>query len=44
MHMDHQTLSAAILHDVIEDTTIDKKEIVRRFGKGVAELVDGVSN
>ncbi|MCY4155614.1 MAG: bifunctional (p)ppGpp synthetase/guanosine-3',5'-bis(diphosphate) 3'-pyrophosphohydrolase [Gammaproteobacteria bacterium] len=43
MHMDHQTLSAAILHDVIEDTATDKKEIVRRFGKGVAELVDGVS-
>ena len=43
MHMDHQTLAAAILHDVIEDTAIDKKEIVRRFGKGVAELVDGVS-
>ena len=43
MHMDHQTLSAAILHDVIEDTAIDKKEVARRFGKGVAELVDGVS-
>ena len=43
MHMDHQTLSAAILHDVIEDTSADKKEILRRFGKGVAELVDGVS-
>ena len=43
MHMDHQTLTAAILHDVIEDTATDKKEIVRRFGKGVAELVDGVS-
>ena len=43
MHMDHQTLAAAILHDVIEDTAIDKKEVARRFGKGVAELVDGVS-
>ena len=43
MHMDHQTLAAAILHDVIEDTGTDKKEIVRRFGKGIAELVDGVS-
>ena len=43
MHMDYQTLSAAILHDVIEDTATDKKEIARRFGKGVAELVDGVS-
>ncbi len=43
MHMDHQTLMAAILHDVIEDTPTAKKEIRRKFGKGVAELVDGVS-
>jgi guanosine-3',5'-bis(diphosphate) 3'-pyrophosphohydrolase len=43
MHMDHQTLIAAILHDVIEDTETAKAEIQRRFGKGVAELVDGVS-
>ena len=43
MHMDHQTLMAAILHDVIEDTPTAKDEIRRRFGKGVAELVDGVS-
>ncbi len=43
MHMDHQTLIAAILHDVIEDTATAKTEISRKFGKGVAELVDGVS-
>ena len=43
MHMDHQTLTAAILHDVIEDTETVKDEIRRKFGKGVAELVDGVS-
>ena len=43
MHMDHQTLMAAILHDVIEDTPTAKKVITRRFGKGVAEIVDGVS-
>lgn len=43
MHMDHQTLMAAILHDVIEDTPTAKDEIRRQFGKGVAELVDGVS-
>jgi RelA/SpoT family (p)ppGpp synthetase len=43
MHMDHQTLIAAILHDVIEDTETAKVEIQRKFGKGVAELVDGVS-
>ena len=43
MHMDHQTLMAAMLHDVIEDTPTAKKELQRKFGKGVAELVDGVS-
>lgn len=43
MHMDHQTLSAALLHDVIEDTPTAKREISRKFGKSVAELVDGVS-
>jgi RelA/SpoT family (p)ppGpp synthetase len=43
MHMDHETLMAAMLHDVIEDTRTGKAEIQRRFGKDVAELVDGVS-
>lgn len=43
MHMDHQTLMAAILHDVIEDTPTAKGEIKKRFGKSIAELVDGVS-
>ncbi len=43
MHMDHQTLMAAMLHDVIEDTPTAKNKIIRKFGKGVAELVDGVS-
>ena len=43
MHMDHQSLMAAMLHDVIEDTGIDKSAIDRQFGATVAELVDGVS-
>ena len=43
MHMDHQTLMAAILHDVLEDTPTAKEEIRKKFGKNVAELVDGVS-
>lgn len=43
MHMDYQTLSAAILHDVIEDTQIAKAEISKLFGKEIADLVDGVS-
>ncbi len=43
MHMDHQSLMAAMLHDVIEDTGIDKSAIDSQFGATVAELVDGVS-
>ena len=43
MHMDHHSLMAAMLHDVIEDTGIEKKAIAEQFGETVAELVDGVS-
>lgn len=43
MHMDHQSLMAAMLHDVIEDTGISKKAISGQFGDSVADLVDGVS-
>ena len=43
MHMDHHSLMAAMLHDVIEDTGIEKSAIVEQFGEIVAELVDGVS-
>lgn len=43
MHMDHESLMAAMLHDVIEDTGVTKAQISRRFGRPVADLVDGVS-
>jgi RelA/SpoT family (p)ppGpp synthetase len=43
MHMDHQSLMAAMLHDVIEDTGIEKSAIGNQFGSTVADLVDGVS-
>ncbi len=43
MHMDHQSLMAAMLHDVIEDTGIPKEAIVAQFGDNVGELVDGVT-
>ncbi|RZA09386.1 MAG: bifunctional (p)ppGpp synthetase/guanosine-3',5'-bis(diphosphate) 3'-pyrophosphohydrolase [Moraxellaceae bacterium] len=43
MHMDHQSLMAAMLHDVIEDTGIGKQALLEQFGEVVAELVDGVS-
>src|SRR5882672_7709950 len=42
-HLDPQALMAALLHDVVEDTPTTKTEIAKRFGKPVAELVDGVS-
>ncbi len=43
LHMDAQTIIAAILHDVIEDTATAKAEIAELFSAEVAELVDGVS-
>ena len=43
MCMDQETLSAALLHDTIEDTPTIKQEIKKKFGVGVAQLVDGVS-
>jgi len=43
MHMDHQSLMAAMLHDVIEDTGIPKEALTAQFGESVAEMVDGVS-
>lgn len=41
--LDAQALTAAMLHDVMEDTAVTKQEIEDRFGKVVADLVDGVS-
>ncbi|MDX1902081.1 MAG: bifunctional GTP diphosphokinase/guanosine-3',5'-bis pyrophosphate 3'-pyrophosphohydrolase [Gammaproteobacteria bacterium] len=43
MRMDPQTIIAAILHDVIEDTHIEKEDIIKEFGEEIAELVDGVT-
>ena len=40
---DAEGLSAALLHDVMEDTAVTKSEIQDRFGTAVANLVDGVS-
>jgi len=42
-HLDGQTLMAALLHDVTEDTSVTKDEISDTFGRPVADLVDGVS-
>jgi RelA/SpoT family (p)ppGpp synthetase len=43
MHLDAQAISAAILHDVVEDTDASLDEIEKKFGVEVAQLVDGVS-
>lgn len=43
MRMDVQTLIVAILHDVIEDTPIEKNVLTSTFGCEIAELVDGMS-
>ncbi len=43
MRLDHYSLMAALLHDVIEDTGISKSALRSQFGDTVAELVDGVS-
>ncbi|NDE57773.1 MAG: bifunctional (p)ppGpp synthetase/guanosine-3',5'-bis(diphosphate) 3'-pyrophosphohydrolase, partial [Gammaproteobacteria bacterium] len=43
MRMDMRGIMAAIMHDVIEDTAIDKQRLIDEFGEEVAELVDGVT-
>ena len=43
MRMDVESVIAALLHDVIEDTLIDKATLVKHFGAQIANLVDGVS-
>lgn len=43
MRLDHETLAAALMHDVIEDTPVSKKELADEFGDTIADLVEGVS-
>jgi guanosine-3',5'-bis(diphosphate) 3'-pyrophosphohydrolase len=43
LHLDPDTIIAAILHDVIEDTPISKETLAEKFGAAVAEIVDGVT-
>ena len=43
MRLDAKSITAAILHDVIEDTPTAKERIAEEFGEDIAALVDGVS-
>jgi GTP pyrophosphokinase len=43
LRLDPQALASALLHDVMEDSGISKMALTERFGKSVAELVDGLS-
>jgi len=43
LRMDAATISAGILHDVLEDTAMTKEELARETSPEVAELVDGVT-
>jgi guanosine-3',5'-bis(diphosphate) 3'-pyrophosphohydrolase len=43
MRMDHETIIAALLHDVVEDSAIGTAMLRERYGESVAQIVDGVS-
>ena len=43
LEMDKETIAAALLHDVVEDTGMPLSEIEKQFGSDVALLVDGVT-
>ncbi|MFM2486787.1 bifunctional GTP diphosphokinase/guanosine-3',5'-bis pyrophosphate 3'-pyrophosphohydrolase [Celerinatantimonas yamalensis] len=43
MRMDYETIAAALLHDVIEDTDVSYETLATQFGKDIADLVEGVS-
>ena len=43
LHMDEESICAALLHDTVEDTPATLDDVRQRFGDGVAEIVDGVT-
>jgi GTP pyrophosphokinase len=43
LSLDHETLAAAMLHDVVEDTEINLEDIEKEFSPVIARLVDGVT-
>ncbi|MDQ2866259.1 MAG: bifunctional (p)ppGpp synthetase/guanosine-3',5'-bis(diphosphate) 3'-pyrophosphohydrolase [Candidatus Eremiobacteraeota bacterium] len=43
LEMDRQTIASALLHDVVEDTTVTSEQVASDFGEEIAGLVDGVT-
>jgi GTP pyrophosphokinase len=43
LHLDEQTIAAALLHDVVEDTETELDELRSEFGTEIAQLVEGVT-
>jgi GTP pyrophosphokinase len=43
LQLDEATLAAALLHDVVEDTSVDLDEVKAEFGDEIAQLVEGVT-
>ena len=43
LNLDHETLAAAMLHDVVEDTEITLDDVREEFGPAIARMVDGVT-
>ena len=41
--LDESTISAALLHDVVEDTEVTREELAKTFSEEIAEMVDGVT-
>ena len=43
LELDYETICAALLHDVVEDTEVTSKQLADEFGTNIAEMVDGVT-
>ena len=43
LELDDETLCAALLHDVVEDTPVTHEDLIREFGNAIAEMVAGVT-